>query len=303
MENFIKNISYEIKKDTNEEYHSKKEYIGASGLKLIKKSPLHFMEEEQKETEALSFGTAYHTFILEPEIFEKENYIFNDTEICNQLIGEGAKSPRATKIYKEWADEQYRLANGKNMIDQATYNLLQTMSKRLKSHRYVNSLLSGGEAEMSVYCDIEIFTGQKIKVKIRPDYKKDHKRIISDLKTTTDSSTDGFPRLAADRDYHIQAALYSDIMDAIEGKGLGWNFFFIAQEKTKPFAFNIFESSPQFISQGRYEYEQLLMLYAWCLEQNYWPGYQCFTQNKFGVNVLNLPSYMVKEINWYQHKF
>jgi hypothetical protein len=303
MEDFIKNISFEIKKDTNEEYHSKKDYIGASGLKLIKKSPLHFKEEEQKETEALAFGTAYHTFILEPENFEKENYIFDDSEIYNQLIGEGSKSPRATKIYKEWYENQMRFANGKTLIDQNTYNILQSMANRLKYHRYVNSLLSSGEAEMSVYCELEIFNGQNIKVKIRPDYMKDRKRIISDLKTTVDSSVNGFPRIAADRDYHIQAALYSDIMVKIEGKGMGWNFFFIAQEKTKPFAFNIFESSPQFLGQGRYEYEQLLMLYAWCLEENYWPGYQCFTQNRFGVNTLNLPAYMVKEVNWYKHKF
>jgi len=146
-------------------------------------------------------------------------------------------------------------------------------------------------------------TGQKIKVKIRPDYKKDAKRIITDLKTTGGASTTDFPRSAADLNYHIQAALYHDIMCAIEGKEMGWNFFFIAQEKVKPFAFNIFESSPQFLSQGRYEWEALIMLYAHCLENNNWPGYQCFTENKFGVNELSLPPYFIRECNWFDHKF
>jgi exodeoxyribonuclease VIII len=156
---------------------------------------------------------------------------------------------------------------------------------------------------MSVNCEIEIMTGQKIKVKIRPDYLKKDKRIISDLKTTASASLYDFPRSAADFDYHLQAALYSDIMENIEGKGLSWNFFFIAQEKTKPYAFNIFESSPQFLGQGRYEWEQLIMLYAFCLENNTWPGYQCWCENKYGVLELSLPPYFIRELNYFIHKF
>ena len=305
MENFIKHIDFEICKDKNEVYHGadRKDYVSCSGLKKMKKSPLHFKEEEQKETEAMTFGSAYHTFILEPELFEEEYLVFSDKEICDLLVGEGAKSPRATNKYKEWYEMEMRKANGKTTIDTATHNMLKSMSDRLMHHRYVNSLLSGGEAEMSVYCEIEIFTGQKIKVKIRPDYKKDGKRIITDLKTTAGASINDFPRHAADFDYHIQAALYADIMSAVEGKGMGWNFFFIAQEKTKPYAFNIFESGSQFMAQGRYEYEQLLMLYAFCVEEDKWPGYQVFTQNRFGVNELNLPAYMVREINWFSTHF
>lgn len=302
MDNFIKNIDYEIRKDSNEVYHSKKEYISASGLKMIKKSPLHFREEERKKTEAMEFGSAYHTYILEPELFEKEYYVFDDSEICSYLIGEGAKSPRATKQYKEWSEQQTLVANDKVMIDKATHEMLKTMSDRLMRHRYVKSLLSGGEAETSVYCEIEIMTGQKIKIKIRPDYKKDSKRIISDLKTTSGASVNDFPRSAADLDYHIQAALYHDIMSAIEGKEMGWNFFFIAQEKTKPFAFNIFEASPQFLAQGRHEYQMLMLLYANCMNNNTWPGYQVWVDNVFGVQELTLPPYYIKELNWYEKR-
>ena len=303
MDKFIKKIQFEIKKDSNEEYHGKKDYISCSGLKKMKKSPLHFKEEEQKETEAMVFGSAYHAFILEPEIFEKEYMVFDDSAICAILIAEGAKSPRATKNYKEWYEGEMRLAGDKKTIDNGTFKMLEAMRDRLMRHRYVKSLLSNGVAEISIYCEIEIFTGQIIKVKIRPDYYKETKRIITDLKTTAGASINDFPRHAADLDYHIQAAFYSDILSAIEGKDMGWPFFFIAQEKTKPFAFNIFEAGAHFMAQGRYEYEQLLMLYAFCMEEDKWPGYQVFTENKYGVNELNLPSYMMREINWFNHKF
>lgn len=303
MSEFIKSIEYEIKKDSNEEYHSKKEFISCSGLKQIKKSPLHYKEEEKKETEAMFFGSAYHTFNLENELFEQEYYIFDDSDIYAKLLGEGYLKPRSTTAYKEWGEAQARLIGDRKNIDKSTHELLKAMNDRLMRHKYVKSLLSNGQVEMSVYCEIEIMTGQRIKVKIRPDYFKKEKRIITDLKTTAGASINDFPRHAAELDYHLQAALYSDIMNAIEGKEMGWDFFFIAQEKTKPFAFNIFESSPQFLAQGRYEYEQLLMLYAWCLENDKWPGYQCFTENKFGVNELNLPAWSVKEINWFSHTF
>jgi len=303
MSEFIKKIEYEIKKDSNETYHSKKEYIGASGLKMIKKSPLHFKEQEHKTTDAMEFGSAYHTFVLEPELFEKEYYIFSDAEICSILIGEGAKSPRATNKYKEWFEREMIKAGDRQTVDQNTFEQLTEMKIRLTRHRYINSLLTKGEAEMSIYCEITIITGQKIKVKIRPDYKKDEKRIISDLKTCQSAAVNDFPRHAADMDYHIQAALYHDIMSEIEGKEMGWDFFFIAQEKVRPYAYNLFQSSPQFLAQGRYEWEQLIMLYAFCLENDTWPGYQCFTENKFGVNELNLPAYFIHEINWFNHKF
>src|SRR3972149_1627773 len=188
---FIRSIKYTEVKDSNEVYHANKDYISASGLKKIKKSPLHFMTEEKKETEALSFGSAYHKYILEKEM---------------------------------------QAAEGKIMIDQPTFEIIKSMQERLWKHRYVRSLFSNGEAEKSFYCEVETEVGI-LKIKIRVDYHKKKHRIITDLKTCQDASMGEFPKNAASYDYHIQAALYSDIMKAITGEE--WPFFFVAQEKTK----------------------------------------------------------------------
>ena len=91
-------------------------------------------------------------------------------------------------------------------------------------------------------------------------------------------------------------------MEMITGDDRGWSFYFIAQEKKKPYAFNIFEASAQFIGQGRYEYEQLLRLYKMCLTEGRWPGYQVFCQWKSGNIELNLPTWAVKKIEFYNHK-
>lgn len=295
---FIKSIKYTEVKDSNEVYHGNKDYISASGLKKIKKSPLHFMTEEKKDTEALTFGSAYHTYILEPENFDNEYFIFDETFILEVLSGEGSKKPRGTNKYKEWYENEMKAAEGKIMIEKSTFEIIKSMRDRLFKHRYAKSLFNKGEAEKSFYCSLETEVG-KIKVKIRPDYLKKQHRIITDLKTTSDASAIEFPKNAANYDYHIQAAFYSDIMRMITGDE--WPFFFIAQEKSKPFAFNIFEASAQFINQGRYEYEQLLRLYYLCKENDYWPGYQVFTENRFGIIELRLPSWAINEINFYNH--
>lgn len=299
---FIKSFSFTKIDASNEEYHKNKEYISASGLKKIKVSPLHFKEEEQETTEDMTFGSAYHSYILEPDKFKEEFYVFDDTDICNILIGEGSKSPRATNKYKEWSQIQNSLAQDKIMIDKSTFDAIKKMKERLFSHRYAKKLLSEGEIEQSFFCQIGSENGE-INVKFRPDLFNKRLRFCVDLKTTSDASVDGFTRNAAEFDYHIQAALYTDLLENMTGDKMLWGFYFIAQEKKAPYAFNIFEASPQFIGQGRYEYEQLLKLWHWCQKNNSWPGYQVFTKNKYGINELNLPKWHIKEINFYEHKF
>lgn len=308
---FIINFKCESKFDSNDAYHGNKDYIGSTSLKLIKKSPLHYKNQEPLDTEAIRFGSAYHLFILEPEKFEQEYYVIDDTEFCSQLIQFGTldakgnkkevSKPRATNEYKYWYEKQISLAEGKILLDTEDFNTLKAMRSVLLKNFYCRSLLSKGEAEKSFYCDLETMTGDKVGVKVKPDYLKFDKRAIIDLKTCQDASVSGFTRHAADMDYHISAALYSDMLSQFEGKGLGWRFLFIAQEKKKPYAFNIFEASSQFISQGRYEYELLLQLYAWCKANDKWPGYQVFCQSKYGVNEISLPPYAIKQLEFFNH--
>ena len=286
------------------DYYSLEEFISYSGLKNLKKSPAHYRQYKDEpldvETDAMAFGSAYHMYLLEPEKFEQRYYIFDDDKIYLVLIGEGFKSPRSTKQYKEWMESEMRLIGDRKTIEKSDFQKIKDMKDKLMSHYYCRALLTGGEAEFSITGNLQTVEGD-IKLKARPDYIKQNKHFIIDLKTTADASADMFSKSAADNDYHIQAALYSDLMEMLTGDGRGWTFFFIAQEKKKPYAFNIFEASPQFIGQGRYEYEQLLKLYKMCLEQKRWPGYQVFCEWKSGNIELNLPKWAVKEIKFYNH--
>ena len=300
---FIKSANIVPFNGTDEQYHADKSFISASALKKLKISPAHYKEDietESEETEALIFGSAYHCYILEPKVFEEEYYVFNDKAICDVLIGEGYKSPRSTKAYKEWQDSEMQIIGNKKVITKDIADRLIAMKEKLMRHPYAKMLLSNGFNEQGYMGEIETEAGN-IKIKFKPDHVNDNKKIIVDLKTTRDASKDGFPKLAGDLSYHIQAALYADLMEKVSGDNRAYTFFFIAQEKTTPYAFNLFESSPQFISQGRFEYEMLLQLYKYCIDNDRWPGYQIWCENKYGILELKLPPWAIKDITYYDH--
>jgi hypothetical protein len=275
--------------------------ISVSKMKKLKASPLHYKEaEEVIETDAMLFGSAYHCYILEPDKFKDQYYIFDDSVVCGALIAKGAKSPRATNDYKAWKEGELSFADGKILIEKADFNKLDAMKSRLFSHPYAKMLLTNGEPEVGLSGTIQTSAGE-INVKLKPDYIKSVKHIIVDLKTAADASLDGFTKAAADRDYHIQAAFYSDMLELMNGDNRAQTFVFIAQEKVKPYAFNLFECSPQFIGQGRYEYEMLLQLYKYCLDSDKWPGYQVFCPNRYGLLELNLPKWAIKSLDYYKY--
>ena len=275
--------------------------ISVSGLKKLKVSPMHYKEAEEIEpTDAMTFGSAYHCFVLEPDKFDKEYYVFDDSAICGALIAKGAKSPRATNDYKTWEKQEMSFSDGKVLLDKEDFEKIKAMKYRLFSHPYAKMLLTNGEPEVGIGGVLQTSVGE-INIKFKPDYLKPKRRVIVDLKTCADASIDGFTRAAADMDYHIQAAFYSDMIELMTGDKMQQTFIFIAQEKKKPFAFNLFECSPQFIGQGRYEYEMLLQLYKYCIDNDKWPGYQCFCSNKYGLVELSLPKYAIRPLDYYTH--
>ena len=263
--------------DSNEFYHSQPS-ISASGLKLMKQSPAHYYHREIKQTDAMRFGELYHTYILETERFYKDYTVIDESKRPDQRYG------MAAKANKEWIE------SFPNSVTASEHEQLKSMREVLFRHPYARALLTGGEFEHSYYFKLDIGANIPIEVRIRPDHVRHDKRLVVDLKTAADASVDGFKKASANFEYQIQAALYSDLIELAMEETLGYDFFFVAQEKTPPYAFNIFQSSPQFLSIGRYEYELLLMLYAYCEETGNWPGYQVFCQNKFGVNELSLPA-------------
>jgi len=279
-------------KDSFNNYLSAEGYASASALKKLKRSPLHFKEQVISDTDALIFGRLYHTFILEPEQFDKEYYVFNDADIIEKLKAEGSKNPRATNFYKSWLAGVESEAEGKTMIDLTTFEKIRTMKERLFSDPIAKYLLLSGRQEVSGYGQIN-----GVNVKIRMDSLSEKKRFIADLKTVADASEDGFiKKYVAAHDGHIQAGIYTDFMEQLTGEP--HRFFWVAQEKEPPFAVAIYKASTQMLSVACYEYEMLLEQWQYCKDSEKYEGYEVFCDNKFHVKEIDLPNYSIKDYSF-----
>jgi hypothetical protein len=158
--------------------------IGSSGCKNLiadpelywENSPLNPNREEDEDTAAKLFGTAYHMLILEPEQFDKA-----------YTIKEGVKSSKV-----------------EGMIGEGDYNKMLRMRDRLKANPQHYSLLAEGVAECSIFYRDEN-TG--LMCKIRCD--RFAPAWISDLKTADDVSDKALRFSFADYGYDISGAMYS----------------------------------------------------------------------------------------------
>jgi hypothetical protein len=244
----------------NEQYHRKIHAISASGLKLIGQSPAHYREaidNPPEQTPAMAFGSAFHSYLLEPDTFY-DHYA---------VMPEGVD--RRTKAGKLEYETFIGDTVGKAVISQADYDTLQAMRDSAMSSQTVRGIFSNMKVEQSVLWRDPT---HDFWCKARPDIDCPLIGALADLKTAQDASPDGFSRAAANFGYHIQAAHYLD----------GWNavsptkyrlFFFIVIEKMPPYALAIYEADAAFIERGRERAAELKTIYARCLKTNTWPGY------------------------------
>jgi exodeoxyribonuclease VIII len=95
--------------------------------------------------------------------------------------------------------------------------------------------------------------------------------VVVDLKTTKSASKRGFAKSVAEYRYHVQAAIYTDLLEA---NGLFVpEFIFIAVEKTYPYAVGIYKLDQDALDLGRSLYQRDLALYKHCVEMDDWPAY------------------------------
>lgn len=253
---------------TNAQHHADPA-IGASGLKAIARSPLHYWaryidpdREPDEPTPAMKLGTATHCAVLEPARFAEE-YV---------EVPEGLD--RRTKEGKAlWAELQ---ASGREPISARDASYVRSMTAAARAHP-VSRILFGlaPRFERSIFWR-DAATG--VVCKIRPDLFVEPcamfpNGLIVDLKTTEDASPDGFPAQAWRLDMHLQGAFYADGFCAALGTPVPPAFLWLAVEKDAPHATAYYSLGGDLLAHGRREYRRHLDTYARCLRDNIWPGY------------------------------
>lgn len=265
----------------HEAYHADTTRIGKSGLDLIRKSPAHYWaryldpnREREEPTAALQLGTAVHHAVLEPHEFERRY----------QVLPEINKRTTAGKAEFE-ALMEHAKANGITFLLEDDRTTCLRMRDAVHKHHAAKLLLAEGVAEETVFwTDPE--TGAKCKCK-RDWFSGTG--FITDLKTTTDASPEGFPKSVINYRYHVQSAFYYDgHRHAFGAPPEG--FAFIAVEKEPPYAVGVYYMTETVYKLGRKEYLTDLETYTKCLASNEWPAYS----NDFVP--LELPTWATRNI-------
>jgi len=241
-------------------YHSNKEYVSRSMLMDLNRSPEYFhyrhlsVADEESSTKAMKFGSALHTYVLEPE------------EFCSRYVTLENKFDRRTKKGKEDYENFIAEAGDRIVLDMDEYESILSISNKIKAHDTASLLLGGAICEEELYW-VDEETG--VKCKCKPDVR--NLTAVADLKTACDISLRGIRNAIFNYGYHVQASM---IREGMRQNKMGEmsSFWLIVCEKTSPFSIATYKLGEDFIEYGHSEFRRLLGQYKLCLEKDRWPG-------------------------------
>jgi len=302
-----------IEKLDNLVYHHAEEfkkYYSSSQIKNYLISPKYarytWLHPEQKQTEAMAFGSVYHS-ILESQVNGTEMPYVAFAGPINPSTGK----PYGTDTGKYRDGEAVFMAEnpGKMVCSINQLNTANEMIEQLRNGNsnlspVVNTFIKNGKAEQS-----HLVEYQGGLFKYRTDLKT--RNLIVDWKTTTieGPKPEEFERSIINFGYHISAAMYQFMEKLVTGK---WKkFYWVVQEKEPPFDFTIIDSSAWSWDINTYDgvqtiepgpgaviFMKLLEQHLICLERNDWPGYSIFTQPDWKSRRIATP----EPPAWYRNK-
>ena len=253
---------------TDDEYFAL-EALSASGAKLLRKSPLHYMADRQRKrvpTPAMIFGTVVHTLALEPE---REAFVVK----------------RHNWASKEGKAEREQLeASGLPILSEADADRALAIHAALLCDDKVCALLNAADKEQPM-----IWEQHGVRCKAKADAIAPG--LVIDLKTTLDAGPQEFARSIAAFGYFRQAAHYLDGYEATKGERAK-DFVFIAVESQAPHAVALYRLDAASIAAGRLEMRRAAAVYRECIATGEWPGYSR------KVTTLSLPRWAMPADEW-----
>ena len=243
--------------ETAERYHASPG-ASASRLKKFKRSAAHMkydMDNPEPSTPAMVIGSATHSAILEPSLFE---------EHWGRLpYGDGR-----TKAMKDAKADLVMQYGDEYVLKAEPYDRVLAMRDSVLDNTQASTLLDGAQTEISVRWE-DITSGVACKARIdavSEDY-------IVDIKTTEDASPEGFARSCHNFNYHLQAAHYLAGAKSEELVGDGARFVFVAVEKAAPHCVALYELDAEALDLGRRQLDKLLGEWARCEASGEWAAY------------------------------
>ena len=243
---------------SNEDYHALKA-VSPSQIKILRRSPLHYFDQflaedrvKKPPTEAILKGTALHTAILEPNLW--------DTTIAVPPHA----FDRRTKVGKERAEAFEAESAGRIVLSPNDADEVRRMAVAVRRHPAARFLLELPGRREASYTWSDPATA--LECKTRPDWHSLDGRIVVDVKTAQDASREAFAKSIANFDYHVQAAWNLDAQG-------GELFLSLVVESSRPYGVAVYPASEAMLDAGRRRISSAMESLAECCKTGQWPGY------------------------------
>lgn len=233
--------------------------LSTSQLKLMK-CPAEFKldldrQYAKRQTPSMELGTMFHTYLLEPALFDK-TYVVMPDERSNMRL----------KANREWKAEQE--AQGVKLITEDDLRQLQRMVEAVKKEEAYD-MLGHCETEVSVFSQ----TAWPVASKCRVDaYHPDTETVI-DIKTTSPGSASyrGFRNKSREFDYDLQQWNYTHIL-ATQGVTVRRWLWLVVETGGFYQAATYTYSKERMLKAGTKAHNYMQTL-THCLAEDYWPGW------------------------------
>jgi hypothetical protein len=255
---------------SHDAYHKMTEVVSNSYLGRLNHCPAS-ANIPMAETPALTFGRAFHSFILDGvKSFQRDFAV-------SPGIDKRTKEGKAA--YALFCEE----SGDKTVISQDDMDSIEEMYGAIVTHPIAAKLLMEGRSEMSVF-----WTDEKtgLPCKCRPDRIPDGDHgVILDLKSVRSAEIHAFTSACMTYGYAREAGMYIEGFNTVSSAKVD-AFVFICVEKEPPYRIEVYTLEDLFIEYGKKEFRRLINIEKECRDNDFWPHWK-----NEEIKTLYLPNY------------
>lgn len=242
-------------------YHAGPGVSRSTLFNLYTKGTAYLAHHKEKENRCFIVGSALHTLVLEPELFDR-TYV-----VSPKLDMRKTKDKELYNSFQKKVSEQ-RLV----VLDSSEYEQIKSMAVTINKNSTARQVLSGNKKEISVYAKCPE-TGILLKIRVDnvAEIEVSNKKTITvlcDLKTTKDASPSEFAKSFFSYGYDVQSGMYLDVYEL--ATGVRPQVFAHAVVDKSEFWSCVYTASIEQVNRGRRIYKEALRKYKQALDNNSW---------------------------------
>ena len=261
--------------------------MSASGLENLRISPAHYLHRSRaprEQTPAMALGSALHSALLEPLLFESRYVAIGQ---CEALKKDGTRCASAGSRLRDGRsvcgthdpDKNLPAApDGVELVAEADLARINGMCAAVLRHPEARQWFRGkGASEITGVWRDEV-TGVLCKIRVDREIER-AAWIHMDLKTTRDAAPEAFARSVGNLGYHRRAAWYRRGLEALGREVTASVLVAVETEARLDYGHGPEHGCVAYLlDEGNLtacqpEIDRLLAIYAECERSGRWPGY------------------------------